>query len=133
MTFLKISIPVYKKHKWESLSQDGKIEVSSEVDHLEDGYEELKIQIDHLLSKLDAQNRLAENVANLENEIQDKSCTLRTLLRDIDNATAHYQNLKLFLENLGVDPTAPRLTFDKRLLLQNASVSRVEILSNSEF
>ncbi|MEG4855662.1 MULTISPECIES: hypothetical protein [unclassified Microcoleus] len=128
MTFLKISIPVYKKDKWERLEKDGKLEVSSEVDSLSDAYEMLKQQLDNLLAELDAQNRLAEDSESLERQIQQKAYTLKTLTKDIERATEHYESLKLFLERLGIDPTAYQLTFDKRFLLQDASLSEVEIV-----
>ena len=129
MTFLKISLPVYKIDKWDRLEKDGKIEVSSEVDSLSDGYESLKIQIDNLLAKLDSSIRLADDASKLETEIAQKAYTLKNLTRDIEKATKHYENLRLFLERLGVDPIAPRLTFDKRFLLQDASVTQIETLN----
>jgi soluble cytochrome b562 len=129
MTFLKISIPVYKKSSWDTLEKDGKIEVSSDVDNLSEGYQLLKIEIDKLLFELDAQNRLVKDAKALEHEIQEKSRLLQNLVKNIDKATAHYEDLKFFLQNLGVDPLARRLTFDKQLLLQDASLSEVEVVS----
>lgn len=126
MTYLKISIPIYRKEKWERLEKDGKLEVSSDADNLSDCYEALKQQLDNLLSELDAQCRLAENAESLEREIQQQSYVLKTLLKDIDRATAHYEDLKFFLRSWGVDPSAYALTFDKRVLLEAESVSRVE-------
>jgi len=96
MTFLKISIPVYKTDKWDRLDQDGKIEISSEVDALTDGYESLKIQIDSLLAELNCQTRLAENCHNLELQIDEKARALKHLTRDFDRLTALDDNLKLF-------------------------------------
>ncbi len=129
MTFLKISIPVYKKSSWNTLERDGKIEVSSDVDNLSEGYQLLKIEIDKLLSELDAQNCLVEDAKALEYEIREKSCILKNLVKNIEKATAHYEDLKFFLQNLGVDPFAHQLTFDKQLLLQDASLSEVEVVS----
>jgi hypothetical protein len=71
---------------------------------------------------------LAEDSESLERQIQQQSYTLKTLLKDIERATAHYESLKLFLKTIGVDPSAHRLTFDTQLLLQAASVSQVEIV-----
>lgn len=123
-----MSIPVYKKDKWERLEKKGKLEVSSDVDSLLDGYEMLKQQLDNLLAELDAGNRLAEDSQSLECQIQQQSYTLKTLIKDIERATEHYESLKLFLQTLGVDPTAHRLTFDKQFLLKSALVSQLEIL-----
>jgi hypothetical protein len=128
MTFLKITLPIYKADKWDRLEKDGKIEVSSDVDSLSDGYEMLKQQIDKLLSELDAQNRLAENSQTLERQIMNQAHTLKILTQDIELATQHYESLKLFLQNMGIDPSTSRLTFDKKFLLKAASVSQVEIV-----
>ncbi|MEG4497565.1 hypothetical protein QUB05_05660 [Microcoleus sp. F10-C6] len=133
MTTLKISIPVYKKNEWDNLSKKGKVEVFSEVDNLSEGYESLKVQIDELLAELNAQNRLAESARALEVEIEHQSYKLKSLLKDIEKATEHYESLKLFLQALGVDPIAQRLTFDKRFLPQESSLAEVKVISQSEF
>lgn len=133
MTLLKISVPVYKRNQWENLEKDGRIEVSSDVDNLSEGYQSLKLEIDKLLSEVKAENRLAEEAHALEHEIKNKSFKLKGILEDIEKATEHYENLKIFLERLGIDPTAPRLTFDKRFLLRDASLSEVESVGSPEF
>jgi predicted RNase H-like nuclease (RuvC/YqgF family) len=133
MTLLKISVPVFKKDKWKNLEKDGKIEVSSDVDNLSEGYQSLKIEIDKLLSELNAENRLAEQAHALEREIERKAFELEGLNKNIEKATEHYEDFKIFLERLGIDPTAPRLTFDKRFLLRDASLSQIESVSSSEF
>lgn len=130
MTHLKVSIPVYKKDSWHTLEKDGKIEVSSDVDNLADGYEDLKNQIDELLHKLDAQSRLADSARSLDDQIEQKAFTLKNILKDIERATEHYENLRLFLQNLGVDPVAQRLTFDKRFLPQEVSIVEIEAAKN---
>ncbi len=134
MTFLKISIPVYRRNEWKNLEKDGRIEVSSDVDNLSDGYQSLKCEIDKLIQEINAETRLAENVSNLEQQIEEKAFTLRKLTENIETATAHYESLKFFLQSLGIDPTAHRLTFDKQLLFQDCSVPDVEIAHySSEF
>ncbi|MEG4943997.1 hypothetical protein [Microcoleus sp. F4-D5] len=132
-THLSITIPVYKKDRWDRTERDGKLEVSSDVDSLSEGYEALKQQLDKLLAELDAQNRLAENALVLDNQIQQKAYTLRRITEDIERATEHYKNLKVFLEALGIDTRQPRLTFDKQLLLSKASIAEVDILPESKF
>lgn len=134
MTFLKLSIPVYKKDKWQQLEKDGKIEVSSDVDNLSEGYTALKAQIDTLLVELDAQNRLANSIDRLEDEVREKTRQLEALKRNIETASGHYKNLELFLIRLGIDPSARDLTFDPEISL-NLSSSRVssvdiEVVSN---
>ncbi len=129
MTHLKISIPVYMKNTWDTFSKKGKIEVTSDVDNLSEGYEALKEQIDKLLAGLDASTRLAETAAIMERQIEEKAHVLRGLKKDIDRATQHYEDLKIFLTAFGVDPSASRLTFDKRFLLSEASATEVGVTS----
>lgn len=133
MTFLKISLPVYKIDKWDSLQKDGKIEVSSEVDDLSEGYQNLKLQIDKLLLELNAQNRLAKEARELDTEIRIKTRKLESILKDIEKATEHCENLKFFLLHLGVDPNSSFLIFDKQLLLQESSLTEIEVISDSQF
>lgn len=130
MTHLKVSIPVYKKNSWHTLKKDGKIEVSSDVDNLADGYKALKNQIDELLHELDAQSRLADSARSLEDQIEQKASALKNILKDIERATDHYESLKFFLQNLGIDPVAQRLTFDKRFLPQEVSIVEIEATKN---
>jgi len=133
MTVIKISIPVYKKGNWNTLKKDGTVKVSSDVDNLSEGYKGLKVEIQKLLDEVAAENRLADQAHQLDKEIEDKARILSTLVRDIEKATEHYDNLKLFLQRLGIDPIAPRLTFDKRFLLRDAPLSQVEAVDHSEF
>jgi predicted RNase H-like nuclease (RuvC/YqgF family) len=133
MTVIQISIPVYKKGNWDTLKKYGTVKVSSDVDNLSEGYEALKVEIQKLLDKVAAENRLADHAYQLDKEIEDKTRTLKSLVWDIEKATEHYDNLKLFLERLGIDPVASRLTFDKRFLLRDASLSQIEAINHSEF
>jgi D-hexose-6-phosphate mutarotase len=76
---LEISVPVYRRDKWARLERDGKIEVSSEVDTLSEGYQALKQEIDALVSQIDAETRLAETALNLQLEINEKTRRLTEL------------------------------------------------------
>ena len=122
---LEISVPVYRKDKWARLERDGKIQVSSEVDTLSQGYPALKQELDALLTKVDAETCLAETALTLQLEIEQKTRKLNELAQDIERASEHYKNLKIFLENLGIDPNKKQLTFDTRLLLSSGPVSDV--------
>jgi hypothetical protein len=133
MTVIKISVPVYKKGNWDTLKKDGTVKVSSDVDNLSEGYKLLKVEIEKLLAEVDAENRLANHAYQLEKEINDKTRILQNLVCDIEKATEHYENLKIFLKSLGIDPIAPRLTFDQRFLLRDASLAQIETVNSSEF
>ena len=133
---LEIAVPVYRKDKWGRLERDGKIQVSSEVDSLSEGYLALKKELDDLLTQVNAETRLAETALTLELEIEEKTRKLNQLKQDIGLAAEHYANFQTFLQNLGIDPKKKQLTFDKHLLLSSGSVEDVEVLPDpldSEF
>lgn len=130
---IKIRIPVYKKNSWGSFDRQGKLEVSSDVEALSESYTALKREIDQLVSEMDGSVRLAGSLHEMETEIKTAAQTLERLKTDIDKATRHYESLKLFLKQFGVDPQANRLTFDERLRLESSSEAAIEVLSkNSE-
>ena len=122
---LEISVPVYRKDRWLRLEKDGKIQVSSEVDTLSEGYKSLKQELDALLTQVDAETRLAQTALELQEEIELKTHTLTRLAEDIERASKHYEDLKIFLRNLGIDHTKRQLTFDTHLLLSSGPVSDV--------
>jgi hypothetical protein len=130
---LEISVPVYTKDKWNRLELDGRIQVSSEVDTLSEGYKSLKQELDALLTQVDAETRLAETALDLQLEIDDKTRQLAKLAKDIMLASEHYKNLKIFLENLGIDPKKKQLTFDTHLLLSSGSVSAIATAPSTSY
>jgi hypothetical protein len=127
---LEISVPVYRRDRWDRLERDGKIQVSSEVDTLSEGYKSLKQELDALLTQVDAETRLAQTALALQEEIDKKNYTLTRLAQDIERASEHYKNFKIFLENLGIDHTKKQLTFDTHLLLSSGPVSDVAATSD---
>jgi DNA repair exonuclease SbcCD ATPase subunit len=103
----------------------GKFDDQLKVDTLSEGYKALKQELDALLKQVDAETRLAETALTLQLEIDEKTRRLTELKQDIEQATEHYANFKILLENLGIDPRKKQLTFDKHLLLSAGSVSDV--------
>jgi predicted RNase H-like nuclease (RuvC/YqgF family) len=130
--FLKIAVPVYRKDRWQTLEKAGKIEVSCEADTLSEGYEKLKTEIEALMAKVNGETRLAKEAGLIQQEIDQKSSILSSLMVDIERAQEHYKNLKLLLESFGVDPRHRRLTFDTQFLLADASVAEVEVTRSQE-
>jgi len=140
-THIEIDIPIYRLDRYEELQRQGRIKVSSNIETFEEGsltkeYERLKKETDILIADINARTRLAAEVSALEDEIRWKGNQLKDIKKDIEKATEHYNSLKLFLENLGIEPKMARLTFDKQLLLSQASeavVSATERYPGSEF
>jgi hypothetical protein len=140
-THIEIDIPIYRLDRYEELQRQGIIKVSSNIETFEEGsltkeYERLKKETDILIAEINARTRLAAEVSALEDEIRWKGNQLKDIKKDIEKATEHYNSLKLFLENLEIEPKMARLTFDKQLLLSQASeavVSATERYRGSEF
>jgi len=118
---LKINLPIYKKNEWGSFDRKGKLEISSDVEAISEGYAALKKEIDQLVSEMDGSIRLAGSLNEMETEIITATQTLERLKRDIIQATRHYESLKLFLKQFGVDTQVSRLTFDEGLRLESSS------------
>jgi mRNA-degrading endonuclease toxin of MazEF toxin-antitoxin module len=141
-THIEIDVSIYRADRYEQLERQGRIKLSSNIETIEEGsltkeYERLKKAADILIADINARTRLAAEVSELEDQIRWKGHQLADIKKDIEKATEHYETLKLFLQNLGVNPKHSRLTFDKQLLLsQTASelkVSATEQYPGSEF
>jgi predicted nucleic acid-binding Zn-ribbon protein len=132
-THIEIDVPIYRVDRYEQLERQGRIKLSSNIETIEEGsltkeYERLKKEVDILIADINARTRLAAEVSELEDQIRWKGNQLADVKKDIERATEHYKSLKLFLENLGVDPKLSRLTFDKQLLLSQTA-SELELLA----
>jgi DNA integrity scanning protein DisA with diadenylate cyclase activity len=101
---LKVVINSYVRNSWRNLERHGEIEISAEVDVLSEGYEKLKLQINELLTKIDAENQLISDIGETEKELQSKTKTLENLNNEIMVAKGQVNRLKAFLENLGINP-----------------------------
>ena len=117
---LKISLPTYGKDTWESLQTNGHLEVEGEADNLCEGYNELKIQIENLLEQVNAENRLACRLEDLNEEVDAKERDLKILMENIERLKNLKESLVTFLKGFGVDPKMTRLTFDNEILLESA-------------
>lgn len=132
-------LPIYRLDRYEQLERQGRIKLSSNIETFEEGsltkeYERLKRETDILIADINARTRLAAEVSALEDDLRWKGNRLKDLIKDIEKTTEHYSSLKLVLENLGIDPKMARLTFDKQLLLSQASevvLSKTEKYSGS--
>jgi predicted nucleic acid-binding Zn-ribbon protein len=130
---IEIDVPVYRLDRYNQLERQGRIKLSSNIETIEEGsltkeYERLKKEVDILIADINARTRLAAEVSELEDQIRWKANQLADLKKDIEKATEHYESLKLFLKNLGVNPRLSRLTFDKQLLLSQTA-SELELLA----
>ena len=103
---VKISIPTYQVGSLGRLSQQGEIELSSEVNSLSEEYPVMKAQVDALLKEVGAENRLILDVEALEAKREKMQCNLDRLQDNLECAQKQLRRLENFLKRLGIDPKA---------------------------
>ena len=101
---LKISVNAYTANNWRNLEKNGEIEISAEVDALSEDYEKLKLQVNELLAKVNAENRLISDLHQVEQELQSKQKTLKDFNEALTRTKAQLNRLNGFLKRLGINP-----------------------------
>jgi chromosome segregation ATPase len=112
MLNVKISVPTYKANSWGRLDQKGEVEISSEVNSLSEDYPRIKAQVDELLEKANAENRLILDLESLEAAREKEQNTLDDLQNRIEQAHHQLRLLENFLKRLGIDPRAYTYTLN---------------------
>lgn len=126
MTTLKISVPVYKCNNWGNLEVCGEITVSaSDGESLTQDYDRLKLQIDELLQKVNAENQLVLDCRRLADEIETKNSALKTLNVQVECANRQFNRLKNFLGRLGIDATSSQMIVAQEVQQKLRSVAVV--------
>jgi len=69
MTTIRIAIPIYKRKNWDTLSEQGILEVatSSETDTLSESYEKLKPQIAELMANVQSESQIVVELQQVQN------------------------------------------------------------------
>ena len=101
---VKISIPTYQVGSFGRLSQQGEVEISSEVNSLSEEYPHMKEQVDELLKQAGAENRLILDVEALEAKRAKMQHNLDCLQDNLKCAQKQLRRLENFLQRLGIDP-----------------------------
>jgi len=112
MLNVTISVPTYKSNGWGRLDKQGEIQISSEVNSLSEEYPRIKAQVDELLEKANAENRLILDLESLEAAREKKQNALDDLQDRIEQARHHLGLLENFLKRLGIDPRAYTYTLN---------------------
>jgi len=107
---VKISIPTYQANSWGRLSEQGQVEISSDLDSLSTEYPVMKAQVDALLKEAGAENRLILDIEALETKREKVQSELDTLREHTNVAKKQLRRLENFLKRLGIDPTAHTYT-----------------------
>jgi chromosome segregation ATPase len=107
-----ISIPAYKSNGWGRLDKQGEVQISSEVNSLSEEYPRIKAQVDELLEKANAENRLILDFESLQAAREKEQNTLDDLEDKIEQARHQLRLLENFLKRLGIDPRAYTYTLN---------------------
>lgn len=109
---VKISLPTYTKNSWGRLDKQGEVQISSDVNSLSEEYPRIKAQVDELLEKANAENRLILDLELLEAAREKKQNSLDDLDNKIEQARHQLRLLENFLKRLGIDPRAYTYTLN---------------------
>jgi hypothetical protein len=101
---VKISIPTYQADSSRRFYEQGRVEISSDVDNLSTEYPVIKAQVDALLKGAGAENRLMLDVEALETKRKKVQSDLDTLIKHTNLAKKQLGRLENFLKRLGIDP-----------------------------
>jgi hypothetical protein len=112
MLNVTISVPTYKSNSWGRLDKQGEVQISSEVNSLSEEYPRIKAQVDELLEKANAENRLILDLESLEAAREKQQNTLDDLQDRIEQARHQLRLLENFLKRLGIDPRAYTYTLN---------------------
>jgi uncharacterized protein (DUF3084 family) len=93
---VKISLPTYTKNSWGRLDKQGEVQISSDVNSLSQEYPRIKAQVDELLEKANAENRLILDLELLEAAREKKQNSLDDLDNKIEQARPTETSGKLF-------------------------------------
>lgn len=109
---VKVSIPAYRANSWGRLDKHGELEISSDVNSLSEEYPLIKAQVDELLEKANAENRLVLDLEAVKLECEKSQDTLEDLQDKIKQARHQLGLLENFLKRLGIDPRAYTYTLN---------------------
>ena len=109
---VKISVPTYRANSWGRLDKQGEVEISADVNSLSEEYPVMKAQVDALLEKANAENRLLLDLEAIELKCEKSQETFDDLQDKIEQARHQLKLLENFLKRLGIDPRAYTYTLN---------------------
>jgi|GEM_PF-1083603 len=109
---VKISVPTYRANPWGRLDKQGEVEISADVNSLSEEYSVMKAQVDALLEKGNAENRLLLDLEAIELKCEKSQETFNDLQDKIEQARHQLRLLENFLKRLGIDSRAYTYTLN---------------------
>jgi hypothetical protein len=85
MTTVRIAIPIYKCQNFDTLSEQGILEVAtlSDTDTLSESYEKLKPQITELMAHVQSESQIVVELQQVQNQLLEKKKAVRNLYSKI--------------------------------------------------
>jgi DNA repair exonuclease SbcCD ATPase subunit len=104
MTTVRIAIPIYKCKNFDTLSEQGILEVAtlSDTDTLSESYEKLKPQIAELMDHVQSESQIVVELQQVQNQLLEKKKAVRNLYSKIERANRQLERLTRFLAAFGI-------------------------------
>lgn len=104
MTTVRIAIPIDKCKNFDTLSEQGILEVAtlSDTDTLSESYEKLKPQIAELMAHVQSDSQIVVELQQVQNQLVDQKKAVRDLSSNIERANRQLERLTRFLAAFGI-------------------------------
>ena len=105
MAIINISVPVFRKDKWNALTSSGEISISSASipdQPLVEAYQTLKVEVAELLEFVNAENKILSDHSKLLEEVNDTQNKLTRLKDKVAVYNTQLRRLTSFFDRIGV-------------------------------
>jgi hypothetical protein len=129
MTTIRIAIPIYKRKNWDTLSEQGILEVatSSETDTLSESYEKLKPQIAELMANVQSESQIVVELQQVQNQLLEKKKAVRDLSSKIERSNKQWERLTRFLAAFGIRASDINLNITTAAIAEFRPVEVIDI------
>ena len=106
MAVIKISLPTYKKDKWNNLVQSGEISISSvstSNESLTEVYQALKVEVTQLLEFTNSENRILSDHQELLEETKRVQKNLMRFKNRVASYESQLRRLTSFFDRIGIN------------------------------
>ena len=129
MTTIRIALPIYRCKNWDTLSEQGILEVatSSETDTLAESYEKLKPQIAELMANVQSESQIVVELQLVQKQLLEKKKAVRDLSSKIERANRQLERLTRFLAAFGIRASDINLNITTSVMAEFRPVELIDI------
>ena len=131
MAVIKISLPTYKKDKWNNLVQSGEISISSvstSNESLTEVYQALKVEVTQLLEFTNSENRILSDHQELLEETKRVQKNLMRFKNRVASYESQLRRLTSFFDRIGINGSDSYL----RIYEESSALSQLRSADISE-